>query len=103
MKRSTNILRQQPRRALALTDIIMATLTPCGIEPSQSHVESFAKQLMERQIHSSKDRPALQVWDGVDILRFIKEAQDVGAVDEALWCTFLAAHFGRLSVGSPAP
>jgi len=76
--------------------------TTYGIKPSQVHVESFALRLMERQVQYLTDHPALQVRERVmDILHFIKEAQDVGAVDEALWRAFLAAHFGRPSAGTP--
>jgi hypothetical protein len=77
----------------------MAALAPYGIEPSQGQVASLAA-LLERQIRASEVRSSLQIREGVDILRFIKEAQDAGDVDEALWRAFLAAHFGRPSAGT---
>jgi len=83
-----------------LTDAIIAALAPYAIEPAQSQVASFAT-LLERQMHASGDRSSLQIRDRVDILRFIKEAQDAGDVDEALWRAFLAAHFGRPSADTP--
>ena len=52
-------------------------------------------------MHDVTDNPALQVGESVmDILRFIKEAHDSDAIDEALWRVFLAAHFGRPSAST---
>jgi hypothetical protein len=88
-------LRQQPRRTPVRTDAIRAALAAYRINPSEEHVKSFAIRLRERQMHDVTDHPALQVGESaMDILRFIKEARDDGAVDEALWRAFLAAHFG---------
>ena len=48
-------------------------------------------------------------WDGVlaapkrlhrlDIIGFIAEARDAGDLDEAIWRTFLAGHFGGRRLG----
>lgn len=86
----------------ALTDAIMQALAPYGFKPPQSSVVSFANWLMERKINYRRDRSALLARNAVsyskmDILRFIKEAQDVDDVDEAIWRAFLAAYFGRPS------
>src|SRR6266566_777052 len=70
---------------------ILAELALRGIEPPQNLVEPFANLLM-------KGERRLQIRGGLDILRFIKQAQRLGNVDEALWRAFLAAHFGRSSV-----
>jgi len=87
MEESTNVL----------TDEIMAALALHGIEPSQSQVERFAALLQERQMYALSDRSSLQIRDGVDILRFIKEAKNAGDADEAFWRAFLVAYFGRPS------
>jgi hypothetical protein len=92
----------------ALTDAIMEALAPYGIKPLQSSVVSFANCLMERKINYQRDRSALLARNAVfytkmDILRFIKEAQDVDDMDEAIWRAFLAAYFGRPSADPNHP
>lgn len=93
---------QYTNERTVLTDAIMTALAPWGIEPSLKEVELFATLLVNLKLQYS----ALQVqgrvaYGTMDILRFIKEAQDIGAMDEALWRAFLAAHFGRPSAGNP--
>ena len=101
MEESANIDRQQTGRTPVYIDTIMNALASHGIKPPQILVESFATLLQARQLHALRDRSSLQIRDGADILRFIKEAQGAGDVDEALWRAFLAAHFGRPSADTP--
>jgi len=85
-----------------LTDAILTALAPWGIEPSLKDVELFATLLVNLKMqYSTLQARGGVVYGTMDILRFTKEAQDVGAMDEALWRAFLAAHFGRPSAGTP--
>ena len=64
----------------ALTDKIMAAIAPYRIEPSQSYVESFAKQIIECKINESRYRKALQsrghgaAFRTMDIYNFLMDA-----------------------------
>jgi hypothetical protein len=88
---------------LVLTDKIMSALARYRIEPSHSDVASFAKQLIACQIKEAILRSFLQSRgheksaQTMDIYNFLKDTKESGQADEALWCAFLAAHFGRPS------
>ena len=100
---------QHTNEQTVFTDKIMVFLAPYGIKPSLRDVESFSKQLIECWANEASYRKLLRArWYGaasqtMDILHFLKDAWDSGRADEAFWCAFLAAHFGRASANLSRP
>jgi hypothetical protein len=86
-----------------LTERNIVALAPYGIEPSQSDLKSFANQLIVCHLKEARFRKFLRSrrkWIAstkMEIYYFLEDSRDRGNVDEALWCAFVAAHFGRAS------
>jgi hypothetical protein len=89
------------RRAKTLEKRLREILKEQSAKTTSSRISEFAIQLAKCETRSKRQTKFLKLAYRLpksDILFWISEAYQKMEVDEALWRSFLAAHFGRVSL-----
>jgi Alpha-glutamyl/putrescinyl thymine pyrophosphorylase clade 3 len=90
---------QEPQQYLELREKTRQTLAEQGIVLEAALLDRFVSHL-DNSIHNwhlTRAMLATKRHDRRDIICLIREAIDLGDLNEALWRAFLAIHFGRCS------